>query len=311
MFTRPFDSTASFAATGDDSALNGFSTFPVSDLTSSPEGTGDPTRFNGLTPQFLNRSSQSGRFTVGESGQLRFDYLFDGGAYQGELALFNLSGLESLQPGSTAFIQEAARRSLSGSELGYVVIQDGVEGAKFSDGLIEEGNLNAGSYLGTKLFSLTPGTQFGLMLVPNGTVQAVFDNPAVDGSAHPLFSLASANFGSAVQLGQVSDQGSRSAIFAWEDLQVNGTSDRDFNDLVFRLDGAIGGVPTLDSLINPVKDWRESEVGQQIAASEPFNIDLVLGDGFTESQKAIINAAKISVESMITQGLPDVLVEGQ
>lgn len=36
----------------------------------------------------------SGTFTVGDSGQVSIDFLFDGGAYNGELALFNLESLD-------------------------------------------------------------------------------------------------------------------------------------------------------------------------------------------------------------------------
>jgi hypothetical protein len=67
---------------------------------------------------------ESGYFTVGESGEVTIDYLFDGGGYEGELAIFSLEGMEGLEPGSEAFIQEAANRALSESELGYIVISD-------------------------------------------------------------------------------------------------------------------------------------------------------------------------------------------
>ncbi|MDI9636263.1 hypothetical protein QM565_10775, partial [Geitlerinema splendidum] len=59
----------------------------------------------------------SGVFTVGESGVVGIDFLFDGGAYKGELGMFSLEGMNEFEPGSEAFIQEAARRALSQSEL--------------------------------------------------------------------------------------------------------------------------------------------------------------------------------------------------
>jgi hypothetical protein len=55
---------------------------------------------------------------VGESGEVTIDYLFDGGGYEGELAIFSLEGMELLEPGSEAFIQTAADRALSNSETG-------------------------------------------------------------------------------------------------------------------------------------------------------------------------------------------------
>ncbi|MDL5056354.1 hypothetical protein [Geitlerinema calcuttense] len=54
----------------------------------------------------------SGVFTVGESGVVGIDFLFDGGAYKGELGMFSLEGMNEFEPGSEAFIQEAARRAL-------------------------------------------------------------------------------------------------------------------------------------------------------------------------------------------------------
>jgi hypothetical protein len=75
---------------------------------------------------------ESGYFTVGESGEVTIDYLFDGGEYQGELAIFSLEGMEDLVPGSEEFIQTAANRALSESELGYIVISDKAEGARFN-----------------------------------------------------------------------------------------------------------------------------------------------------------------------------------
>ena len=60
----------------------------------------------------MNGTYSSGTFTVGSSGNVGVDYVFDGAAYHGELAIFSLQGMGNLTPGSTAFIQEAARRAL-------------------------------------------------------------------------------------------------------------------------------------------------------------------------------------------------------
>ncbi|MCL1474596.1 hypothetical protein [Argonema antarcticum] len=84
----------------------------------------------------------AGIFTVGTTGTLSFDYLLDGGSYQGQLAIFNLQGIEQYTPGSTAFIQEAARRALTESNLGHVVIDDITVGAKFKANIPWEGDSN-------------------------------------------------------------------------------------------------------------------------------------------------------------------------
>lgn len=53
----------------------------------------------------------SGVFTVDAKGQVTIDYLFNGGKYNGQLAIFSLSGMEHFTPGSQEFIQEAAHRA--------------------------------------------------------------------------------------------------------------------------------------------------------------------------------------------------------
>jgi|GEM_PF-5146696 len=86
----------------------------------------------------------TGVFTVGDTGQVGVDYLFDGGAYEGELAFFSLTNL-NYELGSSDFIKEAARRALSDSSLGHIVISDRTEGARFH-GNLNEADFNSGVY---------------------------------------------------------------------------------------------------------------------------------------------------------------------
>lgn len=202
---------------------------------------------------------ESGFFTVGQTGQVGVDYLIDGGGYQGELAIFSLTGMEAFAPGTEVFIKEVARRSLTNSTLGYTVIKDTTEGAKFSPIFPWEGNLNKGEYQNIKLFDLKPGDKFGFMLVPNGTVQEVFDNPLINGAKRPLFSLATANPNDAFQVGQIADVTGDGKTFVMEDLRLDKSSDKDYNDIIFRVTGAKGKAVKLDEVINPLKDWREME----------------------------------------------------
>ncbi|HEY9600870.1 MAG TPA: DUF4114 domain-containing protein [Allocoleopsis sp.] len=130
---------------------------------------------------------------MGSSGQVSLDYLFDGGAYQGELAIFSLQGMEQFETDVNEFIAEAARRALSNSELGHVVISDATGGARFHGSFPWEPDYNSGEYLGVRTFSMRPGDTFGVMLVPDGTVQQVSENTGVEGATRPLFSLSTAN----------------------------------------------------------------------------------------------------------------------
>ena len=218
---------------------------------------------------------ESGVFTVGDSGQVQISLEFDGGKYEGELAIFSLDGMDQFDPGSHDFIQEAASRALSDSVLGHVVISDRTEGAKFF-GELGESDWNAGEYLGVKTFEMHPGDEFGFMLIPNSTVQEVFDNPAIEGAGRPLFSLATANPNDAFHVGQIADVTGDGTTFVMEDLRVDTGSDRDYNDIIFRVSGATGKVLLMDGLIDPAHDWRDSELGQEIIASaipEPVQID--------------------------------------
>lgn len=188
---------------------------------------------------------------------------FDGGGYEGEVAIFSLEGMEEFAPGSEEFIAEAASRSLSNSELGYVVISDSLEGARF-EGDLGEDNRNTGEYLGLKTVKMKPGDEFGIMLVPNQSVQYVLENPDADGTARPLFSMATANPDDGFHIGQVADVTGDGSTFVMEDLRVDGRSDRDYNDIIFQVKGAFGKAELLDNLIDEDLDWRDTELGQQL-----------------------------------------------
>jgi hypothetical protein len=217
-----------------------------------------PTVIAGYTP------FESGVFTVGESGEVKVDFLFDGGKHQGELAIVRLNGMENLEPGSKDFIQEATHRALSDSMDGTVIISDRTEGARFSGSLGDSQDWNSGVYFGSKTFLMNPGDRFAIMLVPNGTVQEVFDNPMIGGDKRPLFSMEMANPDDASHVGQLVDVFGDGTTFVMEDLRVDGWTDRDYNDLVFRIEGATGYTALMEDVIASGKDWRYSELGQEI-----------------------------------------------
>ncbi|MFP5273157.1 S8 family serine peptidase [Coleofasciculus sp.] len=213
---------------------------------------------------FINPTFESGTFTVGETGDVSIDFLFDGGNYQGELAIFSLDGMDEFEPGSEEFIQEAASRALSDSELGHIAIADQTEGARFSDELAEV-NDNAGEYLGVKTFQMRPGDEFGVMLVPNSTVQQVFDNPDAGGAVRPLFSMATANPEDAFHTGQIADVTGDGSTFVMEDLRVDADwNDQDYNDIVFQVRGATGKAALMDDVVDPNHDWRGTDMGEAL-----------------------------------------------
>ncbi|MEM9543953.1 MAG: S8 family serine peptidase, partial [Cyanobacteria bacterium P01_E01_bin.42] len=208
----------------------------------------------------LEEPFSSGVFVVGESGEVGFDFLFDGGKHKSELAIFSLEGMEDIEFGSTTFIREATSRALDRSSLGHVVIRDRTEGAKF-DGKLEGKNWNKGEHKGVKMFQMNPGDRFGIMLIPNGTVKQIHKNPNSKGAKKPLFSLATEGN----DFGQIADINGKGHTFAMEDVQPEHKGfDRDYNDIIFQVSGATAQTQSLDNAIDPQKDWRGTDVGQEI-----------------------------------------------
>ncbi len=238
----------------------------------------------------------SGVYTVGVTGSVQVNYLFDGGSYQGELGIFSLSGLDTYQTGSTEFIQEIVRRISSNSSFGRVIISDAIEGAQFSATLPWEVDFNAGTYLGTKTFSMRPGDQIGIALVADGTFQQVLNAPISSNQQQLLLSLATSGSRSALPGGQIADVNGKGHVFAMEDVNINGQSDRDYNDIVFQIDGLTGFTPTLNELINPARDWRTSTVGQAI-----MQIDLSSSQASLSSTTRIQGLDTLSVASGSTR----------
>jgi hypothetical protein len=220
---------------------------------------------DGVTRVVEHASLEVGAFQVRATGIITIDFIADAGSYQNELAIFSLEGMDSLTPGSAEFIQEAARRALTNSTLGYVVIKDSTEASRFK-GELGESDRNDGIYGGEKSFNLTPGTRFAFMLVPQGTVQEVFNNPNLEGSQRPLFSIAEANPNGATQFGQLEGGVADNGVFGFEDLRADIQSDRDYNDFIFQIKGAIivGENVSLDSLIASDKEWRDTELGNEL-----------------------------------------------
>lgn len=193
-----------------------------------------------------------GVFTVDDSGYVSIDYLFDGGKYdQGELAIFSLEGMTE-EPGSQAFIQEAARRALSNSKLGYVVISDATDGALFST--MTTTDFNSGEYRGVQTFKMNGGDRFAFILAPNHSIEQVYSGEAW----RPLFSMATANPGQEFQVGEITDIASEGMVLTFEDVSVaGGRSDRDYNDLLLHVRGVTGNAPTVEDVIGEGREIQD------------------------------------------------------
>ena len=216
----------------------------------------------------LNPPFNLGFYTVGDTGKVNFDYLLNGGAYQGELGIFSLTGLGKYEIGTEAFIEETARRSLSNSSEGHIVISEQTEAAKYTT---EDADYTTGKYEGIKTFEMNPGDQFGVMLIPDGTVEEVLENPGIIGSKQPIFSIAPMNPQKAFHIGQLKDM-NNGGIWVMEDISADSGTDKDFNDFVFYMEGAVGNAPSFETLVNPVHDWLSEGVGKNLIEDESIGV---------------------------------------
>ena len=272
----------------------------------------------------------SGTFIVGSSGEVDVDYLFDGGWFRGELALFSLDGMEELTPGSTEFMLEAARRALTNSERGRIINRDSIEGARFSSADFNwERDFNTGEYAGRKSFNMTPGDEVGLMMVQHTTVQQTLNNPEriEEFGRLPLFSIPEANLGGSLpnqfEFVRVGD----SEIIAGEDMRIF-QADRDYNDFIFQFRGMDGNFADLGNRINPTRNWLNSEVGEdlleyaqnqiinerdsgvfQVGESGEVSIDFLHDGGLYEGQVGIFNLADLNPEDLTTEEFTQTVIE--
>ena len=214
---------------------------------------------------------ETGTFIVGSSGEIEADFLYDGGWFRGELGVFSLDGMETLEPGSTEFMLEAARRALDNSPKGHILIQDQLEAARFSEDLPWERSFNSdpvnnpGEYLGVKTFNMTPGDEVALILVQHNTIEDTAQNPdrINEFGKLPLFSIPEANLtDTSPDQFEFVDINNTGAI-AGEDVPI-GQADKDYNDVVFQLTGLDGNLAKYEDHINPARDWRSTSLGQQL-----------------------------------------------
>ncbi|MEG3929727.1 DUF4114 domain-containing protein [Microcoleus sp. T3_B1] len=294
--SKPEDETTTDTSNGEETEKeNSTTTVATTETKKEPEPTTDKKLISPFT---------SGVFTTDETGRISVDYTFDGGRFQGELAIFSLDDLDKFEPGSEAFIKEVAARSLSNSVKGHVVINDATEGARFS-GFLGESNANEGAYLGVKSFAVTAGGKYGVMLVPNGSVKSVFDNPTVGGAQRPLFSMAMANPVAGFHFGQIADITGEGNTFIMEDMRLDAGSDRDYNDIIFQVRGATATTALVDSVINPDKEWRKTDLGKAlIAYAKPYitpepkpNVDAELSDLLDDLETEILNPSTSDKET--------------
>ncbi len=250
---------------GDDYLVN-LTTIPTTTTTSNGGTINTSLMAGSPRNAAAGQSGVVGVFTAGSTGKVDVDYLYRGAGYTGELGFYVLDGMEGLDPKSAEYRKEAVRRALTNSSLGGVGVSAFSQGARFTGNMPWEGSLNRGTYTGTRSINLAPAARFAAILVPNGRLTTVFNDPNVGGSTAPLFSIPEANpYPLTPQLrGQFGDLDGHGSVFAFEDLRLDGSSDRDYNDLVFQTVGARGvGTPVTD-VLNRDRNMYATTVGGQL-----------------------------------------------
>ncbi len=209
-----------------------------------------------------------GTFTTDASGKISVDFLYDGGGYVGQMGFYSLAGMTDLKVGSEEFIKEAARRVLTNSGEGRLIISDITDAARTSVKLKTDNVYNQGKYKGIQNFQMDGDSQFGVILIPNGTFTEVLAKPSLTGAKRALFSNNLANpapkINSGVQLSDLTGDGS---VFAWEDTRLDdSTCDFDYNDIIFRILGAKGEAPAYQTLAAPLEDITKDPAFKTIIA---------------------------------------------
>jgi PAP2 superfamily/Domain of unknown function (DUF4114) len=219
-------------------------------------------------------AGRNGVFTVGHSGLFSMDVLADDGGYEGQIGVFSLTGMEEMKVGSKEFAKEAAQRVINGGK-GYLLFDDGSEGARFDGGVAG----GADGYGGVKTVSFHAGEKVALILVPNGDLRDVARGK-MKGDGCPMFSISAANKRGQDQFAKVGTN-----TFGWEDIGSR-FSDRDFNDLVVKIGGATGSVKDLSAVSNNT-GWLQGELGQKIS-------------GFANRSNAVLEWNKATLEAIKT-----------
>ncbi len=138
------------------------------------------------------------------------------------------------------------------------MLSDFTDGAKSSVKLATDGLFNNGTYRGIKTYQMDNFAKFGVMLIPNASIWEVYNNPAAAGAKRALFSNSMANPTQAINGGaQLADVTGNGTVFGFEDQRLDANSDRDYNDIVFRLLGATSDAVGISSVINSAKNWTK------------------------------------------------------
>jgi N-acetylmuramoyl-L-alanine amidase len=215
----------------------------------------------GTIPELI--PGAKGVFTVGSDGLINIDILNENSPLDFTIALISLEGMETFYSDRQAFQAEAARRALSGSELGHIILSDPIDGGRFTNSRYGH-NDNTGTYRGVQTFSMRPGDKIAIVAVPNGTMEEFAER--LERGGHPRFicSIPSLNDNGDPQFAHLKASTGDGSIITMEDYQFEDKEHRDFNDAIFQIRGVTGQLPVLSDLIDTAKGWWSQMLGKAI-----------------------------------------------
>ena len=170
-----------------------------------------------------------GFFTVGPTGQVDVSYVFREAGYKSRLALFSLEGMGAdvydldTVAGQQAFLREALRRVVEGDRAQIII-----------DAAANQVGFN-------QSYAFRPGDTVAAILIPNDSFQTAltqFIANTSNSQTYPLTSL-SRNGGDQAPFyaNQYATLGNGTNSYAIEDISTAGSSDNDYQDLIFRANG--------------------------------------------------------------------------
>jgi hypothetical protein len=217
--------------------------------------------------------------------------------------------MDGLTPGSVAFIQEAARRALSNSTAGHVVLKDSTDRSRFSGTLPWEGNFNGGEYKGEQTFTLKANDTFAMMMVSGGTIASLLTDPANSPNL-ALFSFGSIATASGGTIPRMVDVTGNGNTFGWEveDIYTDSKNPNpDFNDLVFQVRGVTRNLDSIQTVANADQSWLDTATGVnpltytarstyssggfKVGETGRVSVDYLFDGGWFQGELALFNLA--------------------
>jgi hypothetical protein len=110
------------------------------------------------------------------------------------------------------------------------------------------------------------GDAFGIILTPKSTLWATYNNPEVSGISRPIFSMPEANATPALGNRYMLDLNGRGTTFGFEDQRFDAGSDKDHNDVVFRLSNAKVWAANFSTRVNPLKDTSKTAIWRSLTS---------------------------------------------